>query len=72
MKIQYQLVILLIISIKLSSCGQQVMEDEGLETKSIGNAGSSNEFKVVSVDPADGAANVAQIKQVSFTFSKPI
>ena len=72
MKIKYQLIIFLIISIYLTSCGQQIMKDEGLETKSIEDVGSSNEFKVVSVDPADGATNVAQNKKVSFTFNKPL
>ena len=38
----------------------------------IENVGSSTEFKVVSVDPADGATNVSQNKQVSFTFNKPL
>ena len=72
MNIKYQLIIFLIISIYLTSCGQQIMKDEGLETKSIEDVESSTEFKVVSVDPADGATNVAQNKQVSFTFSKPL
>ena len=38
-------------------CGQQTMKDEGLDEKSISEAGSSSpntssEFKVESVDPA--------------------
>ena len=69
---KYSLITFLFIFIYLASCGQQVMKDEGLDTKSIEDIGSSTEFKVVSVDPADGATNVAQNKQVSFTFSKPL
>ena len=71
-KKKYSLISLIFLFNYLAGCGQQLMKDEGLDTKSIEDVGSSTEFKVVSVDPADGAANVAQIKQVSFTFSKPL
>ena len=71
-KKKYSLLSFLLIFTYFAGCGQQIMKDEGLESKSIENVGSSTEFKVVSVDPADGATNVAQNKQVSFTFNKPL
>ena len=55
----------------LAGCGQQLMKDEGLDTKSIEDVGSSTEFKVVSVDPADGATNVST-QTISFTFNKTL
>ncbi len=55
----------------LYGCGQQTMKDDGLENKSISEAGSSSEFKVESVDPANGATNIST-QTISFTFNKTL
>ena len=55
----------------LYGCGQQTMKDDGLETKSISEAGSSSEFKVEIVDPANGATNIST-QTISFTFNKTL
>ena len=69
---KYYNILLFFLLIILASCGQQLIKDEGLETKSIEDVGTSKKFIVVSVDPADGETNVAQNKQVSFTFNKTL
>ena len=55
------------------------MKDEGLETKSIENAGSSNAgssdedlFEIISVDPPDGSYNVNKDIRIKFTFNKEL
>ena len=47
----------------LIGCGQQILKDEGLDSKSIGEAASSSEFKVDIVDPSDGETNVSTSSQ---------
>ena len=63
----------LFIFIYLASCGQQVMKDEGLESKSIESFVNANisKFKIVSVTPADGSGNYNS-NIISFTFNKEL
>ena len=56
----------------LIGCGQQILKDEGLDSKSIGEAASSSEFKVDIVDPSDGETNVSTSSNISFTFNKEL
>ena len=65
---------LLFILIYLGSCGQQVMKDEGLDKKSIENAGSAttSSFEIISVTPTDGDTNVSKNIAIQFTFNKEI
>ena len=56
----------------LFGCGQQIINDDGLDTKDIDSAGSANVFRVVSVNPVDGATNVDRDINISFTFNKSL
>ncbi|MFL2773513.1 MAG: Ig-like domain-containing protein [bacterium] len=47
------------------------MKDEGIESKDINSVSSSSEFKVTSVDPADGETSVSTTN-ISFTFNKSL
>ena len=68
-----KLIVILLLLI-LFGCGQQTMKDEGLESKdinSVSSSGSNAEFKVTSVDPADGETSVSTTN-ISFTFNKSL
>ena len=69
-KINLSLISLIFLFNYLAGCGQQLMKDEGLDTKSIEEVGSS--FKIVSVTPSDESTNVSRNIAVSFTFDKEI
>ena len=71
---KYSLITFLFIFIYLASCGQQVMKDEGLDKKSIENAGSAttSSFEIISVTPTDGDTNVSKNIAIQFTFNKEI
>ena len=76
MQVQIYFVVFTLIMSFLIGCGSQTLKDEGLESKSIEEAGSSSsntssEFKVESVDPADGATNIST-QTISFTFNKTL
>ena len=59
-------------------CGQQTMKDEGLETKSISEAGtssngnSSEDFIFVSSVPANGDSSVAVDSNITLNFNKNV
>ncbi len=61
----------------LLGCGQQTMNDKGLDTKSISDAassgssssGSSGTFSVSSVDPQDSATSVSLTPTITITFN---
>ena len=76
MQVLRNFIVFTLITSFLIGCGSQTLKDEGLESKSIEEAGSSSsntssEFKVESVDPADGATNVST-QTISFTFNKTL
>ena len=66
------LIILTVAMMILIGCGQQTMKDEGLDTKNIEDAGSTSGFKVISVDPTNGATSVDKNINISFTFNKSL
>ena len=59
-------------------CGQQTMKDEGLETKSISEAGtssngnSSEDFIFVSSVPANGDSSVAVDSNITLNFNENV
>lgn len=75
-----QLGVLTGIMLILLGCGQQTMNDKGLDTKSISDAassgssssGSSGTFSVSSVDPEDGSTDVSTTKRIEFEFTKSL
>ena len=71
---KYSLITFLFIFIYLASCGQQVMKDEVLVSKSIERVGSLDEdlFEIISVDPPNGSYNVNKVIRIKFTFNKEL
>ena len=65
---------ILFVFIYLTSCGQQIMKDEGLESKNIESVGTAiiSNFKIESVTPSDESTNVSRNIAISFTFDKEI
>ena len=69
-----KLIVILLLLI-FYGCGQQTMKDEGLETKSISEAGTSSnseDFIFVSSVPANGDSSVAVDSNITLNFNKNI
>ena len=66
----------------LLGCGQQTLKDDGLESKSIDEAGNTSTgttdtdtdttFSVSSTSPADGATGVSRTATITITFSDDV
>ena len=59
----------------LHGCGQQTMKDEGLETKSISEVGTSSnseDFIFVSSVPANGDSSVAVDSNITLNFNENV
>ena len=53
-------------------CGQQTLKDDGLDSKSIDEAGSSSGntgFSVSSTSPSNNASGVSRTPSITITFS---
>ncbi len=79
MEILKPFIILTLSVLILLGCGQQTLKDEGLESKSIDEAGNTSTgntdtdtdttFSVSSTSPADGATGVSRTATITITFS---